>query len=129
MSKRNFATFLLTATQSSNRLRNVSTVSSTCSQTETSSLSVMNVSVARVFFKPSVIGKEASGMRDFFFPERHEVCDVDIRVNFYANVVLSRSTTMFQEIGECMSKATDSVGSIHDPSFCWSGLPKSRIAQ
>ena len=43
-----------------------------CSQTETTSLSVVNVSVARVFFKPSVIGKEASGMHDFFFPERHE---------------------------------------------------------
>ena len=72
-SKRNFATFLLTATQSSNRLWNVPAIRSTCSQTETSSLSVMNVSVARVFFKPSVIGKEASGLRDFFFPERHEV--------------------------------------------------------
>ena len=34
---------------------------------------VMNVSVARVFFKPSVIGKEASGLREFFFPEPHEV--------------------------------------------------------
>ena len=73
MSKRNFAPLLLTATQSSNRLRNVPTIRSTCSQTETSSLSVMNVSVARVFFKPSVIGEEASGMHDFFFPERHEV--------------------------------------------------------
>ena len=51
MSKRNFATVLLTATQSSNRL---------CSQTVTSSLSVMNVSVARVFFKPSDTGKEPS---------------------------------------------------------------------
>ena len=41
-------------------------------------------------------------------------CDVDIRVNFYANVVLSSSTTMFPEIGECMTKATDGVGSIND---------------
>ena len=73
MSKRNFATLLLTATQNSNRLRNVPTIRSTCSQTETSSLSVLNVSVARVFFKPSVLGKEASGIRDFFFPERREV--------------------------------------------------------
>ena len=73
MSKRNFATLLLTTTQSSNRLRNVPTVRSTCSQTETSSLSVLNVSFARVFFMPSVIGKEASGMHDFFFPQRHEV--------------------------------------------------------
>ena len=31
-------------------------------------------------------------------------CDVDIRVNFYANVVLSSSTTMFQEIGEVHDK-------------------------
>ena len=43
-------------------------------------------------------------------------CDVDVRLYFYANVVLSSSTTMFQEIGECMTKATDSVGSIHDVS-------------
>ena len=51
LSKRNFATVLLTATQSSDRL---------CSQTVTSSLSVMNVSVARVFFKPSDSGKVPS---------------------------------------------------------------------
>ena len=43
-------------------------------------------------------------------------CDVDVRLNFYANVVLSSSTIEFQEIGECMTKATDSVGSIHDVS-------------
>ena len=73
VSKRNFDTLLLTTTQSSNRLRNVLTFNSTCSQTETSSLSLLNVSVARVFFKPTVIGKEASEMHDFFFPERHEV--------------------------------------------------------
>ena len=36
-------------------------------------------------------------------------CDVDIRVNFYANVVLSSRTTMFQEIGECMTKETDGI--------------------
>ena len=46
-------------------LRNVLTSRPMCSQTDTSSLSVLNVSVVRVFFKPSVIGKEASG--------RHEV--------------------------------------------------------
>ena len=32
-----------------------------------------NVSVARVFFQPSVIGKEASGVHDTFFPQHHEV--------------------------------------------------------
>ena len=41
-------------------------------------------------------------------------CDVDFHVIFYASVVLSSSTTLFQEIGECMTKATDGVGSIHD---------------
>ena len=32
----------------------------------------LNVSVASVFFQPSVIGKEASGVNDFF-PEQHKV--------------------------------------------------------
>ena len=41
-------------------------------------------------------------------------CDVDIRVNFNANVVLFSSPPCFQEIGECMTKAADSVGCIHD---------------
>ena len=73
MSKRNFATLLFTTTQSSNRLWNVPTIRSTCSQTETSSLSVLNVSVARVIFLPSVFGKEASRVHDFFFPKQHKV--------------------------------------------------------
>ena len=59
-------------------------------------------------------------------------CDVDILVNFYTNVVLPSSTTMFQEIGEFMTKATDSVGSIHDVpssaslSSVFSGLLRTR---
>ena len=35
-----------------------------------------------------------------FFPK----CDVDIRKESYANVVLSDGTTMFQRIIECMTK-------------------------
>ena len=31
-------------------------------------------------------------------------CDVDTRKNLYVNVVLSSGTTMFQDIGECMTK-------------------------
>ena len=31
-------------------------------------------------------------------------CDVDTRKNLYVNVVLSSGTSMFQEIGECMTK-------------------------
>ena len=55
-------------------------------------------------------------------------CDVDIRVNFYANVVLSSSTSMFQEIGECMTMATVSVGSSASLSsgFFFSGLLRVR---
>ena len=94
MSKRNFATVLLTATQSSKRL---------CSLTETSSLSVMNVSVARVFFKPSVIGKETSGVHDTS-SQNVMSCDVYIRVNLHANVMLPSGTTMFQEILTSMTK-------------------------
>ena len=51
MSKRNFASLLSTTTQSSNRLQKV----------PTNSRSTV------------VLGKEASGMRDFSFPERHDV--------------------------------------------------------
>ena len=39
-----------------------STIRPTCFQTETSSLSVPNVSVTLVFFQPCVIGKETSGV-------------------------------------------------------------------
>jgi len=68
---------------------------------------------AQMLLLPSVIGKETYRIHDTSFQNvmKH---DVDIRVNLYANVVLSSSTTMFQEIGECMTKATDGVGSIHD---------------
>ena len=74
MSKRNFATLLFDYdTKLKLPGENVPTIRSTCSLMETSSLSVLNVSVARVLFKPSVIGEEDSGMHDLFFPERHEV--------------------------------------------------------
>ena len=56
MSKWNFAIVILTATQSFNRQ---------CSQMVTSSLSETNVSVARVFFKPSDIGNEPSEVFKF----------------------------------------------------------------
>merc|ERR1712094_5249 len=49
------------------------------------------------------IGKEASGIHDTTF-ESIMKCDVDIRKDLYANVVLSGGTTMFQGIGERMTK-------------------------
>merc|ERR1712100_291887 len=56
-----------------------------------------------VLFQPSFIGKEASGIHDTTF-ESIMKCDVDIRRDLYANIVLSGGTTMFQGIGERMTK-------------------------
>jgi len=56
-----------------------------------------------VLFQPSFIGKEASGIHDTTFQTIMK-CDVDIRKDLYANVVLSGGTTMFPGIGERMTK-------------------------
>jgi len=56
-----------------------------------------------VLFQPSFIGKEASGIHDTSFQSIMK-CDVDIRKDLYANVVLSGGTTMFPGIGERMTK-------------------------
>jgi actin-related protein len=56
-----------------------------------------------VLFQPSFIGKEASGIHDTTFQSIMK-CDVDIRKDLYANIVLSGGTTMFQGIGERMTK-------------------------
>jgi len=56
-----------------------------------------------VLFQPSLIGKEASGIHDCTFQTIMK-CDVDIRRDLYANVVMSGGTTMFTGIGERMTK-------------------------
>merc|ERR1712224_866916 len=56
-----------------------------------------------VLFEPSFIGKKASGIHDTTFQSIMK-CDVDIRKDLYANVVLSGGNTMFQGIGERMTK-------------------------
>jgi len=56
-----------------------------------------------VLFQPSLVGKEASGIHDTTFQSIMK-CDVDIRKDLYANVVLSGGTTMFSGIGERMTK-------------------------
>eukprot|EP00437_Effrenium_voratum_P001257 CAMPEP_0181424666 /NCGR_PEP_ID=MMETSP1110-20121109/14763_1 /TAXON_ID=174948 /ORGANISM="Symbiodinium sp., Strain CCMP421" /LENGTH=377 /DNA_ID=CAMNT_0023547833 /DNA_START=65 /DNA_END=1198 /DNA_ORIENTATION=+ len=58
---------------------------------------------AEVLFQPSFVGKEASGIHDTTFQSIMK-CDVDIRRELYANVVLSGGTTMFPGIGERMTK-------------------------
>jgi len=54
-------------------------------------------------FQPSLIGLEASGVHQTTFNSIMK-CDVDIRKDLYANIVLSGGTTMFSGIGERMDK-------------------------
>jgi len=56
-----------------------------------------------VLFQPNLIGKEASGIHDCSFQTIMK-CDVDIRRDLYANIVLSGGTTMFPGIAERMTK-------------------------
>ena len=56
-----------------------------------------------VLFQPSMIGKEATGVHDCTFQTIMK-CDVDIRRDLYANIVLSGGTTMYPGIAERMTK-------------------------
>jgi len=61
-----------------------------------------------VLFQPSLIGKEASGIHDCTFQTIMK-CDVDIRRDLYANIVMSGGTTMFNGIAERMTKELTSL--------------------
>ncbi|GMH91136.1 hypothetical protein TL16_g11970, partial [Triparma laevis f. inornata] len=61
-----------------------------------------------VLFQPSFIGREASGIHDCTFQTIMK-CDVDIRKDLYANIVLSGGTTMFPGIGERMTKELNAL--------------------
>ena len=56
-----------------------------------------------ILFQPSLIGYEATGIHQQLF---HSVmkCDVDIRENLYANIVLAGGSTMFEGIAERLTK-------------------------
>ena len=56
-----------------------------------------------VLFNPSTIGKEQSGVHDAVFQTIMK-CDVDIRRDLYANIVLSGGTTMYPGIAERLTK-------------------------
>jgi len=56
-----------------------------------------------VLFQPSFIGLEDSGIHDTMFQTIMK-CDVDIRKDLYANIVLSGGTTMFTGISERLTK-------------------------
>merc|ERR1712238_337737 len=58
---------------------------------------------AEVLFQPNLTGLEMDGIADSTFQTIMK-CDVDIRKDLYANIVLSGGTTMFPGISERMSK-------------------------
>jgi actin beta/gamma 1 len=56
-----------------------------------------------ILFQPRLIGKEAEGIHTCMFNTIMK-CDIDIRRDLYANVVLSGGTTMFPGIANRMKK-------------------------
>jgi len=56
-----------------------------------------------VLFKPSLLGKESSGIHQLAFDSIMQ-CDVDIRRDLYENTVLSGGTTMFPNIAARLTK-------------------------
>jgi len=56
-----------------------------------------------VLFQPSFIGKEGSGIHQTMFDTIMK-CDVDIRKDLYANIVLSGGSTMYEGIAERLTK-------------------------
>jgi len=63
---------------------------------------------AEVLFQPSLIGKEAAGAHQTMFDTIMK-CDVDIRKDLYANIVLSGGTTMFPGIADRLTKEITSL--------------------
>jgi actin-related protein len=54
-------------------------------------------------FKPSLIGKEASGVHELTFNSITK-CEIDVRKDLYQNIVLSGGTTMYPGIAERLTK-------------------------
>jgi actin len=54
-------------------------------------------------FKPSHIGLEAPGYADMTFQSINK-CDIDVRRDLYANIVLSGGTTMFEGLADRLTK-------------------------
>ena len=54
-------------------------------------------------FKPSLIGLEAGGIHETCYTSINK-CDIDVRKDLYANVVLSGGTTMFDGLPERLQK-------------------------
>ncbi|KAH0472298.1 MAG: uncharacterized protein KVP18_004865 [Porospora cf. gigantea A] len=61
------------------------------------------ISVGKGLFQPGFLGSEAKGIHVVSFNSIMK-CDMDIRKDLYANIVLSGGTTMYEGIGERMTK-------------------------
>jgi actin-related protein len=62
-----------------------------------------DLDVQKFFFKPSLIGKEVTGAHDTMYQTIMK-CDVDIRKDLYANIVMSGGSTMFEGIAQRLEK-------------------------
>ena len=56
-----------------------------------------------VLFKPSLIGKESKGIDEYLF-DTVMACDIDLRKDLFANIVMSGGTTMYQGLSERLQK-------------------------
>jgi actin beta/gamma 1 len=56
-----------------------------------------------VLFQPSFIGKEAQGVADTMYATIMK-CDVDIRKDLYANIVMSGGSTMYEGLADRLEK-------------------------
>nr|QWE91173.1 beta-actin [Placidida sp.] len=63
---------------------------------------------AEVLFQPSLIGLEQSGVDQTTYDTIMK-CDVDIRKDLYANIVLSGGSTMFDGLSERLSKEVSAL--------------------
>eukprot|EP00755_Sulcionema_specki_P031818 Sspe_Gene.19461::Locus_7100_Transcript_1_1_Confidence_1.000_Length_671::g.19461::m.19461/K05692/ACTB_G1; actin beta/gamma 1 len=54
-------------------------------------------------FKPSFIGLEANGIHETVYNSIMK-CDIDVRKDLYANIVLSGGTTMYEGLADRLSK-------------------------
>jgi len=56
-----------------------------------------------LLFKPTFTGKEYPGIHELTFQSIMK-CDIDVRKDLYANIVMSGGTTMYSGIAERLSK-------------------------
>ncbi|WMV10085.1 hypothetical protein MTR67_003470 [Solanum verrucosum] len=65
-----------------------------------------------VLLKPSSVGIKATGIHEKAYNSIMR-CDVDIRKELFASIVLSDGSTMFHGIAECMSKEISALSPSH----------------